>query len=354
VSTPAPAVCLVPHARGVGGMVSFYHKMEAGLAARGIRLVPGLNETVPAPVLVIGGTRRFWGLRRVRQLGLPIIQRLDGMNWLHRRAPLRSGLRHFLRAEYGNLTLELIRTRLATHVVYQSEFVRAWWERVHGPTPVPCSIIYNGVDLDRYTPVGPEAPPPDIWRILMVEGSLAGGYEGGLDAGLGLAQRLARRASLGRRVELLVAGRTLPDHRRAVEASLAHMNPAPGLSFAGLVPQEQIPALDRSAHVLYSADINAACPNSAIEALGCGLPVLGFATGALPELVTAGSGRLADYGGDPWKLDPPDLNGLADIAEILLLENDRYRFAARSRAEQAFGLDHMLNAYLDLLLGSRR
>jgi glycosyltransferase involved in cell wall biosynthesis len=327
--------------------------MAAGLAARGVRLVADLNEATPAPALVIGGTRHFWGLRRIRQLGLPVVQRLDGMNWLHRRAPLRSGLRHFLRAEYGNLTLELIRTRLATHVVYQSEFVRDWWERAHGPAPVPSSVIYNGVDLARYTPDGAETSPQDRWRILMVEGSLAGGYEGGLDVGFSLAQRLARRAPFGRLVELFIAGRTLPEHRRRIEAQLVGMAPAPGLIFAGLVDPAQVPSLDRGAHVLYSADINAACPNSAIEAMACGLPVLGFATGALPELVTGDAGRLAAYNGDPWKLDPPDLEGLAAAAETLLLENTRFRPAARRRAEDVFGLDRMVDAYLDILLGRR-
>jgi len=84
---------------------------------------------------------------------------------------------------------------------------------------------------------------------------------------------------------------------------------------AGLIPRDAIPALDRSAHLLYSADLNAACPNSVIEALACGLPVAGFATGALPELVTGDSGRLVPYGGDPWKLDTPAVPALVEGGE---------------------------------------
>ena len=90
--------------------------------------------------------------------------------------------------------------------------------------------------------------------------------------------------------------------------------------WAGLRPLESIPAIDRSAHLLYSSDMNPACPNSVIEALACGLPVAAFATGALPELVPPAAGCVAPYGGDPWRLDPPDIDGLASAALRVLAD----------------------------------
>jgi glycosyltransferase involved in cell wall biosynthesis len=89
-------------------------------------------------------------------------------------------------------------------------------------------------------------------------------------------------------------------------------HPSVQLQFTGQVPAERVHELDRSAHLLYAADINAACPNSVIEAMACGLPVVAYDTGALPELVSDGAGSLATYGGDPWKLDPPDIDALAE------------------------------------------
>jgi len=115
---------------------------------------------------------------------------------------------------------------------------------------------------------------------------------------------------------------------------------------AGLLPLDQIPQLDRSSHLLYSSDINPACPNSVIEALACGLPVIAFDTGALPEIVLDGSGLVVPYGGDPWKLAPPDVAALAQAAIAVLANQDRYRLAARRRAEAAFGLDQMVEKYL--------
>jgi glycosyltransferase involved in cell wall biosynthesis len=118
------------------------------------------------------------------------------------------------------------------------------------------------------------------------------------------------------------------------------------IHWAGLVPRQEIPPIDRSAHLYYSADVNAACPNSVIEALACGLPVVAFDTGALPELVTGSSGRIVAYGGDPWRLDPPDIPALVQGSEEVLIGQAEFRPAARERAEKLFGLDQMVNAYL--------
>jgi glycosyltransferase involved in cell wall biosynthesis len=337
-------------------MVSFQRKLAAGLARLGLEACFDLSDTPYAAILVIGGTRHLAGLYRAHRRGIPIIQRLDGMNWLHRIPPrLRrppTGWRHVLRAEYGNALLKLIRTRLADRVVYQSQFARRWWERVSGRTPVPDAVIYNGVDLGLYMPDGPERPPEDHCRVLLVEGSLMGGYEQGLQSAVLLAERLLEigQSPLLRKVELLVVGRVAPAVQRRWEQHLAHQSDRVALAWAGQVPGERIPAFDRSAHLLYSADIHPACPNSVIEALACGLPVVSFDTGALPELVTGDSGRIAPYGGDSWRLDPPDVGGLARAAGEILSDLPRFRLAARLRAETAFGLDAMVQAYLDVLM----
>jgi glycosyltransferase involved in cell wall biosynthesis len=147
-------------------------------------------------------------------------------------------------------------------------------------------------------------------------------------------------------MEVMVAGKLTP----AQQAEWRERARVP-LTLLGVAPREQIPALDRSAHVYFSAEPNPPCPNSDIEALACGPPVAGFATGALPELVTGDAGRLVPYGGDPWKLDPPDVPALARAVTEILRDQPRFRAAARRHAEQAFGLDKMVDAYLEVLLG---
>jgi glycosyltransferase involved in cell wall biosynthesis len=333
-------ICLIPKVHGVGGMVSFQAKLTAGLTARGIQVSDDPSGVDCDAVLITGGTRDLPNLLRLRRRGVRIVQRLDGINWLHRRLP--TGLRHFLRAEYGNRLLALLRARVVTRIVYQSDFVRGWWARQFGSDHIPAVVIHNGVDLSVYTPAGSEVRPSDRFRLLLVEGSLQGGYESGLATAVDLAGGLSGVFPL----ELMVVGRL----SSALQAEYQVKSRVP-IVWAGLIPREAIPALDRSAHLFYSADLNAACPNSVIEAMACGLPVAGFATGALPELVRGDAGRLVPYGGDPWKLDPPAVPALVDAAVEILKDQPRFRLAARQVAEKAFGLDQMVDRYLEVLLG---
>jgi len=290
-------------------------------------------------VLLTSGTRQLLGLWQAKQRGIPIVQRLDGVNWIHRQR--RTGWRHFLRAEYGNRLLAFVRARIASRIVYQSEFVRGWWEDWFGAGRVPSVVIHNGVDLQIYSPVGQIANLP--YRLLVVEGSLGGGYDLGLEWAVRLAELLTEKHKIP--MELMVVGRLSSD----LQSAWQNRSRVPIL-WAGIVPGERIPEIDRSAHLLFSADLNSACPNSVIEALACGLPVVSFSTGALPELVAGDAGRLVPYGGNPWRIDPPDLPGLAAAAAQILQDMPRFRAAARARAVDAFSLGRMVDNYLEALL----
>lgn len=331
---------IIPRVHGVGGMVSFHEKLTAGLQKRGVEVSDAPDDHCDA-LLVIAGTRDLGQLRRARKRGVRVVHRLDGINWLHRRH--RTPVRLFVRAEIANLLLAFIRRFYADRVVYQSEFIKSWWEGWYGRTRVPNRVIYNGVDLERYSPSGPRERPTDSVRIMVVEGSLTHGQEVGLSWAVSLAERLNDIQSLP--VELVVAAEVAESQK---EYWKSHSRVP--VNFLGVVPRERIPELDRSAHFYFSAEINPPCPNSVIEALACGLPVAGFAMGSLPELVTPEAGTVIFYGGDPWKLKTPNLPGLAAGVTRMLADLPRYQAGARARAESAFGLDAMVDKYLEVLL----
>jgi glycosyltransferase involved in cell wall biosynthesis len=216
------------------------------------------------------------------------------------------------------------------------------WEARYGIPSKPVSVAHNGVDLKAYSP-GVGQVSNLTYKLLVVEGSLGGGYESGLGNAVQLAEGLAAR---GWPMEVLVAGEV----SEALKAEWAAKSAVP-LKWAGLVKREAVPDLMRAAHLLFSADVHPSCPNSVIEALACGLPVVSFETGSLAELVTPECGFIAPYGSNAWKLGPPDIAGLVTGAESVLKDWPKFSAAARLRAESAFGLEMMVDQYLDALLG---
>lgn len=332
-------ICIVPYVQGLGGVTSFRLKFEDGLRARGIEVTHDLRQPSDV-VLVLAGTRHLLPLWRARRRGTRIVQRLDGINWVHR---VRwAGPRYTVRAIYGNANLSFIRNRLADRVIYQSRFIKGWWEDWYRPARVPASVILNGVDLEQYSPHGLHERPSGHIRILIVEGSLTGALGTGLHSAVGLAEKLSQKM----RVELFVVSRV----DKHVQNRLKDQHPF-RIQFMESVPREQIPWLMRSSHILFSAEVNPPCPNSVIEALACGLPVVGFDTGSLSEIVQGDAGRLAPYGTNHWKLETPELSGLVRAAEEVLDDQPRFRQAAREQAEKALGLDNMVEEYLKVLSG---
>jgi glycosyltransferase involved in cell wall biosynthesis len=267
------------------------------------------------------------------------VQRLDGINWVHR---VRwAGFRHTIRAIYGNWNLSFIRRRLANHVIYQSHFIKNWWEDWYRPAPVASTVILNGVDLEKYTPNGSHERPWGHHRLLVVEGSLAGAQNSGLFHAAEFADHLSHQY----KIELCIAGRV----DGYTKGKLG--NPSTyRLRFLDSIPREQIPWMMRSSHLLFSAEVNPPCPNSVIEALACGLPVVGFDSGSLAELVQGDAGRLVPYGANQWKLERPDIPALADAAQEILENNGYFRRSAREQARNVLSLDRMVDEYLKVLL----
>ncbi len=333
-------ICIVPKVHGVGGMVSFLHKFSTAVEKAGVEVTNDLSEKPYSAILVIGGTRQIPLIWREKSAGARVVQRLDGINWIHRKKPI--SLKHSLRAEYGNFVLGMIRRHLADFIIYQSDFSRKWWGDWFGALETPFSVAHNAVDLTKYAPVTQVSSLR--YNLLVVEGSLGGGYESGLFNAVNLANAAA--PLLSKPLELTVVGEVSP----ALKAEWTAKCAVP-LNWLGLVARDAIPRLMNDAHALFSADLHPACPNSVIESLACGLPVVSYDTGSLAELVTPEAGFIAPYGSNSWNLEPPVVEPLAHGLVSVLENNQKFRAGARRRAEAAFDIQVMMEKYLAALLG---
>ncbi len=337
---PINTICILPELSGISGPPNFQNRLIGTLAGLGVRTHHNPAEKNFNALLINGGTRRLIEVYRARRRGVRIVQRLNGMNWIHRKK--FTGIKHFIRSEWNNFILSYIRSNLADKIIYQSNFSRTWWQQVYGKTPAGESVIYNGVDLKKFTPDGPHNRPQDHFRLLLVEGGLGGGNEQGLINAMELASNIA--LLLNEEIELMVAGRVPgPLKNNLPESSLVK------IEWAGSISPDSIPYADRSAHLLFSADLNAACPNSVIEALACGLPVVSYDTGALNEIVVGNAGKVVPYGSDHWNLEPPLVGPLAQAAVEILENIRRFHAGAREQAIKEFDLNIITQRYLQIL-----
>jgi N-acetyl-alpha-D-glucosaminyl L-malate synthase BshA len=131
-----------------------------------------------------------------------------------------------------------------------------------------------------------------------------------------------------------------PD-RPAAEALCREKGLQGQVSFLGNMPA--VEALMPSADLYLLPTDSESFGLSALEAQACGVPVLGYAVGGLPEVVLPGeTGFLRAVG---------DVAGLADDGAALLLDAARYKAmsqAARARAVKLFNADAIVSRYLAL------
>jgi len=330
-------ICIVPGEMGGGGPASFKRKLESGLKGRNIEVTHDLDHAHIDAVLVINGTRQMHKLWQCKKRGIRIVHRLGVPNFLHRQIPV--GWRNFLLAEIRNIMMRFIRRQLADHVIYQSHFVEKRWNKLYGPASVGSSVIYNGVDLSAFNPEGAKYRSKAEICIISVEGTQgADPY----DTAINLGHELEK---LGINFEMLVLGKPWQD------AKIRLSEPA-FMNFLGFVPNTELPFFYRGSTFFLSTDTIAGCPNSVLESLACGTPVLGYDAGPLPEIMELDAGQCVDCEGDPLRGQNP-ANRKAMVKAALEMTDDlvRYRRGARNLAEKKYDADAMVEAYVEALFG---
>lgn len=322
-----------PHKAGFGGPGSFQSRFEQELLKMGHSVLYANDSELPDIVIIVGGTKNIKWLRACKKKAIPIIYRLDGINWLHNIHGARQrNLKGWYKSTIINLLYKYIHAFLADYIIYQSDFVYHWWQKIGWTKSKPFKIINNGIDLDNFSPPETIISP----KVICLEGNLD--YT---PFAIEMINDLHKKLSdLGIIFEVF-GGIRFEDER----IKLNH-----NVNYRGILKREQLPEVYRNS-IYISLDINAACPNTVVEALGCGAPVIGYDTGALKEIIGDQGGYTVYYGENPWKVQYPGSDELIEKVKLIYANYFEYSKNARKLAEEQYGISTMVDKYITCIRG---
>lgn len=202
----------------------------------------------------------------------------------------------------------------ANYVVYQTEFVKRCADKYLGKFTGPSSILINPVDTEHFKPRTESLPEEPL--IVIMSGNHFESEE-------------RMRVSLEAIKEL----RKSVDTRLIIIGKLDHeIEEKEWIEKVGAFTQDKAPELYRRAHIFLHLKYLDPCPTLVLEALATGLPVVGSASGGLPEMVEKGAGGLIPITEDFEKLYYPSPKEVAEAFIKIYKDLDSYSRAARQSA----------------------
>lgn len=267
--TPSVYIPFDSHS-SIGGPATFLQNLHGYLDKVNFPYETKLDR---ASVILFPISYDLRALEKFKARGGKICQRLDGVYY-----PEKHGDDHIRR----NQKIKEIYLDLADHVVFQSEYSRAQCFHMFGEKdPSRYSIIVNGVNTDIFYPSSKSMDKSHIH--FCTTGSI-------------------------RNIDMLdPVIKALDLLEQHMKFSFHVVGPIKDEACEKLMDRKYIVHhgscdLGRVAEILRATDIfifsllNPPCPNSVVEAIASGLPVVGFNSGAMPELLSFSPGLLADAG----------------------------------------------------------
>ena len=313
----------------IGGPSSFQIRFENKLRENGYKIIYANSKICKknSVIFIIGRTKKIFWLLKNKIYGTKIILRLDGINDYSYH--FKDGFLNFVKSRIINIIVNFIRCRLANHIVYQSLYVRKVW-KTFGATKSGSSVIYNAVDLNEFYPTNKDSKLLNA-KIVVVEGTVQGP----------LAVNALNAISF---YKVDIYGSLQKEIKKKInEVRLKNLN------FHGPVPRHMIPKVLIGKKIYLCLEINPACPNSVIEALASGVPVVGFDSGSLSELV-GNAGIILKYtGGNADKMESPNCNKLNYAINKINKNYKKYSMLARARAKKLFSSNNQYEKYIQIL-----
>lgn len=274
---------------------------------------------------VVTATR--WSRHRPRTIGLMNTTEMRrGAGWKRR--------------FYGHVLQYLDQT------VYGCELQRDAWLAPESPMRPRSSVIYNGVDLNKFSPARAESAEQRT-QYGVGERTFVVGSVGRLVAEknqLPLIDAVADLRKTGADIHLMLVGDG--PMRATLEQRAKEHGISEAVTFTGALPD--VRAVLKVFDVFVLPSLSETFSNAALEAMAMQVPVILTRTGGAAEMIEDGrEGYIVDVADLPQRL--PELLNQLRLDTVL---RTRMAAAAALRAQQSFSWEGMLSAYQSML-GSR-
>lgn len=266
---------------------------------------------------------------RMKSLGVPLVWNQNGVafpGWAGDESERFNGPMRSLRSQ-------------AAHVVYQSAFCRQAADEFLGSWSGRSSVLINPVNLARFRPAYTPLPASPL-RLLTL------GTHGYADRVLSTIQCLYTLRRAGMQATLTIAGKM--EWRNAAAEVQDLIRSLELESFIRVLPafsQAEAIALYQEHHIVLHPKYLDPCPTVVLEALSCGLPVVGSATGGMPELVPSSAGVLIPAPLHWDRMITPTGLELAAAVQTIAPSLSDFSRAARVHAERSFSSEAWVESH---------
>lgn len=226
--------------------------------------------------------------------------------------------------------------------VYGCELQRDVWLAADNPMRPQSSVIYNGVDLNRFAPARVGAAG-QRGHYGISENAFVVGSVGRLVAEknqMALVDAVADLRGSGADVHLMLVGDG--PLRSALAQRAAERGISAAVTFTGALPD--VRAALKTFDVFVLPSLSETFSNAALEAMAMQLPVILTRTGGASEMIEHGKeGYIVDVADLPQQLP-----GLLDRLRLDNVLRTRMATAAFIRAQREFSWDGMLESYQNM------
>jgi len=248
--------------KGIGGPSTFMRNLRQYLIKVKYPFIEDKNNYKEADSVFFPISYNKRILNYFKNNGFPIIQRLDGVYY-----PSKHGIKYL----YYNREIKLDYLKFSDFIIFQSKYSRLECFTIMGEIPKDkYKIIYNGTDKAVFYSIDKNFDRDKI--IFTTTGSFRS--RDMIEPAVLALDRLNEKYN----IEFKVIG-------PIINSEVRKLTNRGYIRCLGKMNKEEIAKELQATDIFIYCQLNPPCPNSVIEAISCGLPVVGFDSGAMKELL---------------------------------------------------------------------